>query len=245
MVAEDVKLTPTGQGRRRIGSDRLVGGFRLFVLSALLLAGVGAIGRLVDWVALTATLGPTAYVLLAHPGSVGARWRNAVLGQALAVAVGLGCLAVGLWDHPSVAEQHHDTARQIGAQALAVGLTLFLLHVLDAHHAPAAATALLIASGIARPGPSLYGLLTGLALVLAIAPLLSAAAQHSRRPHQAGDRPLLSKGVCMPRSIRGSARAIRSRGRGSGVLSADVRHGTHEGGHVVRVESTPSRGDRP
>ncbi|GAA2483513.1 HPP family protein [Streptomyces longisporus] len=180
MVAEDVKPTLTGQGRRRIASERLVGGFRLFVLSALLLAGVGAIGRLAGWVALTATLGPTAYVLLAHPGSVGARWRNAVSGHVLAVAVGLGCLAVfGLWDHPSVADQHHDTARQIGAQALAVGLTLFLLHVLDAHHAPAAAPALLIASGIARPGPPLYGLLTGLALVLAIAPLLTAATRHS------------------------------------------------------------------
>lgn len=109
MVAEDVKPTLTGQGRLRIASERLVGGFRLFVLSALLLAGVGAIGRLVGWVALTATLGPTAYVLLAHPGSVGARWRNAVSGHVLAVAVGLGCLAVfGLWDHPSVADQHHD-----------------------------------------------------------------------------------------------------------------------------------------
>jgi hypothetical protein len=60
-----------------------------------------------------------------------------------------------------------------------VGLTLFLLHVLDGHHAPAAATALLIASGIARPGPPLYGLLTGLALVLAIAPLLTAATRRS------------------------------------------------------------------
>jgi hypothetical protein len=155
---------------------RLLGGLRLFVLSALLLAGVGAIGHLIGWVALTTTLGPTAYLLLSRPESVSARLRSAVTSHVVAIAVGLACLAAfGLWSHPSVAEQHHDTAPQIGAQALAVGLTLFLLHLLDAHHAPAAATALLITSGITRPGPPLYGLLVGLALVLVIAPLLAAA----------------------------------------------------------------------
>ncbi|MCV2458175.1 HPP family protein [Streptomyces sp. ICN988] len=103
----------------------------------MLLAGIGAIGRPLGWVVLTTTLGPTAYLLLAHPDSLGARWRSAVLGHAAAVAAGLACLAVfGLWSHPSVAAQHHDSPRQIGAQALAVGLTLLLLHVLDAHHPP-------------------------------------------------------------------------------------------------------------
>ncbi|MEU0112639.1 HPP family protein [Streptomyces bobili] len=155
---------------------RLLGGLRLFALSGLLLAGVGAVGNLIGWVALTTTLGPTAYLLLAHPGSMTARLRSAVTGHAVAIALGLACLAVfGLWSHPSVAEQHHETATQIGAQALAVSLTLFMLHLVDAHHAPAAATALLISSGITRPGPPLYGLVVGLALVLAIAPLLAAA----------------------------------------------------------------------
>ncbi len=68
-----------------------------------------------------------------------------------------------------------------------MGLTLFLLHLLDAYHPPAAATALVITSGISRPGPPLYGMLTGLALVLTIAPVLSLGAgggakktEHSR-----------------------------------------------------------------
>ncbi|MHC3474792.1 HPP family protein [Streptomyces sp. 7R007] len=162
--------------------QKVVRGLRLFLLSAVLLAGVGAIGRLIGWTALTTTLGPTAYLLLAHPESVSARARSAVTGHVLAVAVGLGCLAAfGLWSHPSVAEQHHDTFPQIGAQALAVGVTLFLLHLCNAHHPPAAATALLITSGICRPGPPLYGLLVGLALVLAIAPVLTAAAALTQR----------------------------------------------------------------
>ncbi|WP_324785923.1 HPP family protein [Streptomyces sp. H51] len=165
--------------------SRLLGGVRLMLLSALLLAGVGAIGRLIGLVALTTALGPTAYLLLAHPESVTARLRTAVAGHALAIAVALACLAVfGLWTHPSVAERHQDTAGQIGAQALAVGLTLFLLHLCNAHHPPAAATSLLITSGICRPGPALYGLLVGLALVLAIAPLLTSA---TSRPARGGD----------------------------------------------------------
>ncbi|MFE9172066.1 HPP family protein [Streptomyces kebangsaanensis] len=168
--------------------DRLGGGLRLLVLSVLLLAGVGAVGRLVGWTVLTTTLGPTAYLLLAHPRSVSARLRSAVTGHALAVAVGLACLAVfGLWTHPSTAAEQHDTGAQIGAQALSVGLTLFLLHVCEAHHPPAAATTLLITSGISRPGPPLYGMLTGLALVLVIAPLMSAATAPKQPKQAEGD----------------------------------------------------------
>ncbi|MEU9191636.1 HPP family protein [Streptomyces hundungensis] len=165
--------------------SRLLGGVRLFVLSSLLLAGVGAIGRVIGWVALTTTLGPTAYLLLAHPESIQARLRSAVTAHVLAVAVGLGCLAgFGLWNHPSIAAQRHDMVRQIGAQALAVGLTLLLLHVCRAHHPPAAATALLITSGVSRPGPPLYGMLTGLALALAVAPLLASATSRRSTPRK-------------------------------------------------------------
>jgi hypothetical protein len=178
---------PTGSAPDGALRSRLAGGLRLLVLSALLLAGVGAVGRLVGWIALTTTLGPTAYLLLAHPRSVDARLRSAAIGHALAVAVGLACLAAfGLWSHPSTAAVQHDTGAQIGAQALSVGLTLFLLHVCKAHHPPAAATTLLITSGISRPGPPLYGMLTGLALVLVIASLLSAATA-PKQPKQAED----------------------------------------------------------
>ncbi len=153
---------------------RLRTGVRLFVLSAAALVVVGAVGRTLEWVLLTTTLGPTAYILLAHPHTEAAQVRSSVLGHTCATASGLLCLAVfGLWRYPSVAEQRTDTWRQIGAQALAVGLTLFLLVLLNAHHPPAAATALLITSGIARPGPPLYGMLTGLALLITAAALLS------------------------------------------------------------------------
>lgn len=155
--------------------ERLLGGLRLFLLAAAVLAAVGALGHVIEhWVLLTTTLGPTAYMLLTEGRAGGAQIFGAVLGHATAVACGLAFLAAfGLWSHPSVAEQRKDSWQQVGAQAVAVGLTLALLALSGFHHPPAAATALLITSGIARPGPQLYGMLVGLALLIAGAAALS------------------------------------------------------------------------
>lgn len=160
-------------------SRRLFLGLRFALLAGVLLGAVGVAGHVAGasgiggtW--LTTSLGPTAYVLLAHPRSVTSRLRNGVLGHATGVLVGLAALAAfGLWDAPSVAETHQESLPQVGAQAAAIAVTLLVLTLIDAHHAPAGATALLVASGIARPGPALAGLLIGLAIVLAVAPLLA------------------------------------------------------------------------
>ncbi|KRV49828.1 hypothetical protein AQ490_19275 [Wenjunlia vitaminophila] len=147
---------------------------RLFVLSAALLTAVGALGQAIGWTTLTSTLGPTAYLVLVHPDSVTARVRNAVLGHGAALACALACLAgFDLWDHPPVTVSNEAPWPRIGAQSLAVGGTLVLLTLLRAHHPPAAATALLVASGISRPGPPLYGLLVGLVLTVVLAPALA------------------------------------------------------------------------
>lgn len=157
-------------------------GLRFALLAGVLLTAVGAAGHaasalgvpVVGGTWLTTTLGPTGYVLLAHPRSVTSRLRNALIGHGTAVVAGLAALAVfGLWSAPSVAETHQESLAQVGAQAVAVAVTLCVLTVADAHHAPSGATALLVASGIARPGPPLVGLIIGLALVLAVAPLLA------------------------------------------------------------------------
>jgi hypothetical protein len=148
--------------------------FRFLLIVGAGLAVVGAIGHTIGWTLLSTTLGPTAYVFAAHPKSASAKRRNAILGHTSAVAAALFCLAVfGLWHHPPVTKLGHLTWPQVGAAALAGALTVALLELLDAHHAPAGATALLIASGIAKPGPPLYGLLIGLALLIAFGPLLS------------------------------------------------------------------------
>lgn len=147
---------------------------RLLVQGAVLIGAAGIVGHYAGLVMMSSTIGPTAYLMLAHPDHVTARVRNAVLGHATAIACGLACLAAfGLWHHPPVTQAGHATLGQVAASALATGLTLAGLTLLGRHHAPAAATALLITTGIARPGRPLYGLVAGLVIVIVLAPLLA------------------------------------------------------------------------
>jgi hypothetical protein len=146
---------------------------RCLLVTGVLLAVAGLAGHYLAWPLLTATLGPTAYVFAAHPGTETARFRNAVVGHGLAVGVGVGALAVfGLVHHPSVSALGAPTVKQVAAAALAAGVTVLLLEIVGYHHAPAAATAVLISTGLARPGRPLIGLVVGLAVVVALGPLL-------------------------------------------------------------------------
>lgn len=149
-------------------------GLRIFVLMGASLVIVGVVGHFVGWALLATALGPTGYVFAAHPETEAARRRNALVGHVVAVGSGLFCLAVfGLWAHASIAQQSHLSLAQVGAAALSGALTVAILEILDTHHAPAGATALLIATGIARPGRPLYGLLVGLGMLILIGPPLS------------------------------------------------------------------------
>ncbi|MBR7830906.1 HPP family protein [Actinospica sp. MGRD01-02] len=189
-------------------------GVRLLVLSAAVLMAVGFLGHWVGLVMLTTTLGPTAYLLLAQPENEQARVRSAVLGHGAATACGLAMLAAfGLWNARSVAVVHRESPAQILAQALAVGATLLVLTLLDAHHPPAAATALLITSGIARPGLPLFGMLAGLAALIALSAALSLATRRSTSRHDPepkGTRPCSPDRPPGSRRSAGSASAPRS-----------------------------------
>ncbi len=158
---------------RPVLSARVVRGTRHLVLTAALVGAAGAAGRALSWPVLTSTVGPKAYVFAAHPDSEAARFRNAVVGHAIAVGIGLSSLAAfGLWDHRSVSSLGAPTPGQIGAAAAGVGVTVLALELLGSHHAPAAATALLITTGLAKPGSPLIGLVVGLAVVIAAGPLV-------------------------------------------------------------------------
>lgn len=151
---------------------RLAVGVRYLVITGALLGIVGVIGHWASWPLLTATLGPTAYVFAAHPDTEVARVRNAVLGHAVAIGTGVGALALfGLWHHPSISATGAPTVAQIGAAAVAAGITMLVLETLRCHHAPAAATALLVATGLAKPGTPLLALTAGLAIIIVLGPL--------------------------------------------------------------------------
>lgn len=149
-------------------------GLRFALITAVLVAAIGSADDLLEWPLLTSTIGPTIYVFAAHPDSAAARTRNAVVGHATAVAAGVASLAVfGLWHAAPATRTGHVDGPQVGATVTALALTLFVLELLHSHHAPAAATAMLISTGLARPGMPLLGLATGLAVALTLSPLVT------------------------------------------------------------------------
>lgn len=148
-------------------------GLRYLMVTGALVAAVGIAGRFLAWPLLTSTVGPTAYVFAAHPRTESARFRNALIGHGVAIACGLGALAAfGLVQYPSLSEAGTPSAAQVGAAVFGVGLTVFILELAGSHHAPSAATALLITTGLAKPGSPLIGLVLGLAIVIALGPLI-------------------------------------------------------------------------
>jgi hypothetical protein len=169
---KDGALTREPPGSSGGPGERLVAGIRFAVIVGVAIAASGLSGHEVGWPAITAALGPTAYVFAAHPDSEAARWRNAVLGHGVGVAAGLASLAVfGLWDAAGQAAVGHPTWPEVGAATMAICVTLMALELVRSHHAPAGATSLLVATGLATPGTRLDGLLLGLVVVLIVGPV--------------------------------------------------------------------------
>ncbi len=154
-------------------SARLTLGVRYLILTGVLVGAVGLAGRFLAWPLLTSTIGPTAYVFAAHPDTEAARFRNALAGHGVAFLCGFAALvAFGLTRYPSISTTGSPSLRQVGAAVTGVGVTVVLLELLGSHHAPAAATTLLITTGLAKPGAPLIGLAVGLAIVIALGPLV-------------------------------------------------------------------------
>ena len=148
-------------------SDHLFAAARYLGLTGLLVGVVGAAGRWLAWPLLTSTVGPTAYLFAAHPRTEPARLRNAAMGHAVAIGVGLSAMAIfGLQHHPSVSLRRHAVVEPGVRIGVAVGADHVGARTVRSHHAPAAATALLITTGLAKPGTPLIGLVVGLAIVI-------------------------------------------------------------------------------
>jgi hypothetical protein len=152
---------------------------RLLVLTRFVLFGTLALGAVtvadhwLSWLTLAGTLGPTSYMLIAHPSSATSRLRSALAGHTLAIAIGLAAVAAwGGWGHAFVGS-HRPSVGQAAATALAAGLLLALLEILDLHHAPAAATVILVASGVVPVGRPLAGLAIALAAIIGLSAALA------------------------------------------------------------------------
>ena len=103
---------------------------------------------------LIASLGATSFIVFALPNAVTARARNVIGGHLVGLACGSLCHLLAVPGSPTV----------IVAYAVAVGISMFLMVVLDVEHPPAAGTAL----GVAILGASwgvFLAVVTGTALL--------------------------------------------------------------------------------
>lgn len=142
---------------------RFVTGIRMAVLAGGALCLTGLAGTFAGVPMLTATLGPTAYLFFVKPGPRLDMLRGAAVGHAIAIAAGLaGLAAAGRWHVETAYLFHANTVSEAFAVAIALAITLLVLHLLRAHYPPAASTAVLVASGLAAPGRLLIGLVLGL-----------------------------------------------------------------------------------
>lgn len=140
----------------RFGGSQVLGAW----LGALVaITSLGLISSWSHYALVVAPFGASTVLLFGHPSSPLAQPRNVVLGNAIAAAVSVLC----------VAALGHDP----WVMGLAVGITIALGQALRCLHPPAGAVALLGVLLQARPGFIVMPVLSGSLLLLAMAWLFS------------------------------------------------------------------------
>ncbi|WP_255151598.1 HPP family protein [Halorarius halobius] len=124
---------------------------RAAIHAAVLLVALGALVWATGRPFLFPSLGPTAYLLAVHPRRRTSQPRQVVGGHAIGVLAGL--LAYGLLAAPLVGTSPPPAlsfggVRLAASAALSVGLTTGGMLALDARHAPACATTLIVSLGL-------------------------------------------------------------------------------------------------
>lgn len=131
------------------------------------------LARLIDLPLLFPALGPSAFILFSSPFSRAAAPRSVILGHFTAALVGAAVwhLVTMICGQPVSL----DTSGWpiLAGASLALAISCILLVLLSCPHAPACATALIIALGAANGWTDLLGMVTGVVLLSAQAVLIS------------------------------------------------------------------------
>jgi CBS-domain-containing membrane protein len=149
-------------------ADTLRPGLYAALLCLVTLAIAGAVGLVLHRPWLFPSLGPTVMLCFDSPEHPTARPRNTIIGHAVGIAVGYGCLVTfGLVGHPSAAVAGL-TARHVAAGSMSVALTTLLLRVLRCPHPPAGATTLIVSLGILATPRALAAMFAAVLLITAV-----------------------------------------------------------------------------
>jgi hypothetical protein len=158
-------FTPAFMGRSPAGASDSVW---TPLASGLLVLAAGAMSLATGQHWLTVGLGPTAVAIATTPGHRSVRFHAIVVGHAVAFACAfLAVVLLGASDAPLLSAKAIPIPR-VWASAIAVALTALVQPMLRAPHAPAAATALLVALGIVKPTMRASLALLGGVLVVAL-----------------------------------------------------------------------------
>lgn len=145
--------------RIRSGAAAYAGG-----LAVVVLALTGAVGLATRQPWLFPSLGPTVMLFFESPESPSSRPRNALIGHAVGLLVGVGCFHVlGLAGLPP-APVGGLTPGYVAAGALSVAITTVVLTLLRTPHPPAGATTLIVSLGILTQPPQLLAMAGAIAL---------------------------------------------------------------------------------
>lgn len=141
------------------------GGIAILIISAL--------ARLIDLPLLFPALGPSAFILFSSPFSRAAAPRSVILGHFSAIAAG-----VAVWHFVTLICGTPVSLDMSGwpilaSASLALAASCVLLVWLACPHAPACATALIVALGAANGWSDLLGMASGVVLLTAQAVLIS------------------------------------------------------------------------
>lgn len=114
---------------------------------------------------IVASIGSTAFIVFAMPKAVTAQARNVIGGHLLGIACGSLCLLIP-----------HQSSLLVSAMvySFAVGLSIFLMVILDAEHPPASGTAL---------GVAITGFSWNVAIALIASALVLSLVHHVAKAH--------------------------------------------------------------
>ena len=118
-------------------------------VSGALLLAAGAVSLATRQPWLFPALGPTAVLIAANPGHATTRFHSIVVGHATAFACAwLAIILLGAGDSASLLGGHAMPVVRVWASAFAVAATALVQPSFRAYHPPAAATALLLTTGV-------------------------------------------------------------------------------------------------
>lgn len=121
------------------------------------------------------SLGPTAMLFFQQPTAPTSSARHALVGHAVGLVVGYGCLVAAGLRHAGPVTLTGVTEPRLLAAAASVAITAVILSLLQCEHAPSGATTLIVSLGIITAPVSLVWMWSAVVLLTSASLLINRA----------------------------------------------------------------------